>query len=123
MLLWDLVMDELVVPMRRPSCGSPTFSSGSQSTHWDGGFPVGTLQPAPGMREVPKLSPIVVHRVHTEPLSGLALTRESILTVGGEGHIKIWMRPCFAEYQSRNSGSLLSMSSNEKPSLTGKVVR
>ncbi|CAI9778992.1 unnamed protein product [Fraxinus pennsylvanica] len=70
LLLWDLVMDELVVPVRRPSGGSPTFSTGSQSTHWDSGFPV-----------------------------GLALTQESILTVGREGHIKIWMRPCFAENQ------------------------
>ncbi|KAL2509347.1 Transducin/WD40 repeat-like superfamily protein [Forsythia ovata] len=122
LLLWDLEMDELVVPVRRPLGGSPTFSTGSQSTHWDSGCPVGTLQPAPGMRDVPKLSPVVVHRVHTEPLSGLVFTQESILTVGREGHIKIWMRPGFAENHSNNSDSLSITSSKEKPPLTGKIV-
>ncbi|KAJ6871028.1 hypothetical protein NC652_036636 [Populus alba x Populus x berolinensis] len=63
----DLEMDEIVVPIRRcpPPGGSPTFSTVSQSSHWDSVIPVGTLQPAPSMRDVPKLSPVVAHRVHT----------------------------------------------------------
>ncbi|KAJ6968578.1 hypothetical protein NC653_036535 [Populus alba x Populus x berolinensis] len=32
------------------------------------------------MRDVPKLSPVVAHRVHTEPLSGLVFTQECVLT-------------------------------------------
>nr|GMC79671.1 WD repeat-containing protein 20-like [Ipomoea batatas] len=122
LLLWDLEMDELVVPVRRPSGGSPTFSTGSQSAHWDSAYPVGTLQPAPSMRDVPKLSPLVTHRVHTEPLSGLIFTHESVLTVCREGHIKIWMRPGFGESQTSNSDSLLGSSLKEKQSISGKVV-
>uniref|UniRef100_A0A1J3G9D4 Putative catabolite repression protein creC n=1 Tax=Noccaea caerulescens TaxID=107243 RepID=A0A1J3G9D4_NOCCA len=71
LLLWDLEMDEIVVPLRRPPGGSPIYSTGSHSAHWDNVVPMGTLQPAPCMLDVPKLSPVVVHRVHTEPLSGL----------------------------------------------------
>lgn len=101
LLLWDLEMDELVVPVRRAPGGSPTFSTGNQSSHWDNGCPVGTLQPAPSTRDVPKLSPLVTHRVHTEPLSGLIFTQESILTICREGHIKIWTRPAIADSQSK----------------------
>ncbi|KAJ6815283.1 putative catabolite repression protein creC [Iris pallida] len=92
LLLWDLVMDEICVPLRCPPGGSPTFSNGSHSAHWDI-CPVGTLQPAPSMRDVPKLSPVVAHRVHVEPLSGLVFTNESVLTICREGHIKVWARP------------------------------
>lgn len=123
LLLWDLEMDEIVVPLRRgPLGGSPTFSTGSQSAHWDNVCPVGTLQPAPSMRDVPKLSPLVAHRVHTEPLSGLIFTQESVLTVCREGHIKIWMRPGVAESQSSSSETVLSTSSKDKPLLSSKVV-
>ncbi|KAG5584380.1 hypothetical protein H5410_044814 [Solanum commersonii] len=122
LLLWDLEMDEIAVPMRRPPGGSPTFSTGSQSSHWDNACPVGTLQPAPSMRDIPKISPLVTHRVHTEPLSGLTFTHESVLTVCREGHIKIWMRPGFGENQSSNSDSLLSTSLKEKTSLSGKTL-
>ncbi|KAJ8532851.1 hypothetical protein K7X08_015740 [Anisodus acutangulus] len=118
LLLWDLEMDEIVVPMRRPPGGSPTFSTGSQSSHWDNACPVGTLQPAPSMRDIPKISPLVTHRVHTEPLSGLNFTHESVLTVCREGHIKIWMRPGFGESQSSNSDTLLSTSLKEKKALS-----
>ncbi|KAJ8899825.1 hypothetical protein K2173_019528 [Erythroxylum novogranatense] len=120
-LLWDLEMDELVVPLRRcPPGGSPTFNAGSHSSHWDNVVPVGTLQPAPSMRDVPKLSPLVAHRVHTEPLSGLVFTQESVLTVCREGHIKIWMRPGAAE-QSGNSETCLSNSLKDKALLTSKI--
>ncbi|OAY79396.1 putative catabolite repression protein creC [Ananas comosus] len=94
MLLWDLSMDEIAVPLRHPSGGSPTFNSSlSHSAHWDNICPMGTLQPAPSMRDVPKLAPLVAHRVHVEPLSGLIFTNESVLTICREGHIKIWLRP------------------------------
>ncbi|XP_009774946.1 putative catabolite repression protein creC [Nicotiana tabacum] len=122
LLLWDLEMDEIVVPMRRPHGGSPTFSTGSQSSHWDRACPVGTLQPAPSMRDIPKLSPLVTHRVHTEPLSGLIFTQESVLTICREGHIKVWVRPEFGETQTSNSESLLSTSLKDKPPISGKVV-
>lgn len=103
-------MDEIVVPLRRcPPGGSPTFSTGSQSAHWDSISPLGTLQPAPCMRDVPKLSPVVAQRVHTEPLSGLIFTQESILTACREGHVKIWMRPS-SETQSSNSEALVGSS-------------
>ncbi|KAL0426401.1 UNVERIFIED_CONTAM: hypothetical protein Slati_2814900 [Sesamum latifolium] len=121
LLLWDLEIEELVVPVRRPPGGSPTFSAGSQSSHWDSACPAGTLQPAPSMRDVPKLSPLVAHRVHTEPLSGLIFTQESILTVCREGHIKVWTRPGFAESQTSTSDSLTSLTLKEKSSISGKV--
>lgn len=119
LLLWDLPMDEIVVPLRRSSLGgSPTFSTGSQSSHWDSTCPVGTLQPAPSMRDVPKLSPLVAHCVHSEPLSGLVFTEEAILTASWEGHVKIWKRPGEPESKS-NSESLVGASSKDQP-LTGK---
>lgn len=98
-------MDEIAVPLRHPSGGSPTFSSGSPSAHWDNITPNGTLLPAPSMRDVPKLSPVVAHRVHVEPLSGLDFTNESVLTICREGHIKIWVRPSHAESNSGQSNS------------------
>ncbi|GKD48653.1 hypothetical protein Tco_1277629 [Tanacetum coccineum] len=62
-LLWDLEMEELVVPMRRAHANTPS------------------------MREVPTLSPLVVHRVHTVPPFGfdIQFTQESVLTVCREG--------------------------------------
>lgn len=105
LLLWDLEMDELVVPVRRPPGGSPTFSTGSQSPPWDGASPVGTLQPAPRIRDVPKLSPLLAHRVDNEPLTGLVFTQEYVLTVGRDRHAKIWMRPDLVENQSTNTDS------------------
>uniref|UniRef100_A0A6N2KWR3 RIO2 kinase winged helix domain-containing protein n=1 Tax=Salix viminalis TaxID=40686 RepID=A0A6N2KWR3_SALVM len=114
LLLWDLEMDEIVVPLRRcPPGGSPTFSTGMLSSC--------TLQPAPSMRDVPKLSPVVAHRAHTEPLSGVVFRQESVLTVCREGHIKIWMRPGTSESQSSNSETISSTSLREKPLLSSKT--
>ncbi|KAI4349164.1 hypothetical protein L6164_009794 [Bauhinia variegata] len=121
LLLWDLEMDEIVVPLRRAPGGSPTYSTGSQSAHWDSVVPLGTLQPAPSMRDVPKISPLVAHRVHTEPLSGLIFTQESVLTASREGHIKIWTRPGLTENQPNNSETLLATSLKDKPSLLSKI--
>ncbi|KAE8099566.1 hypothetical protein FH972_017537 [Carpinus fangiana] len=122
LLLWDLEMDEIVVPLRRPPGGSPKYSTGSQSSHWDNASTVATLQPAPSMRDVPKISPLVAHRVHTEPLSGVIFTQESVLTVCREGHIKIWMRPGVAESQSTNYTETVSSTSlKEKPLFSSKV--
>ncbi|CAH8364087.1 unnamed protein product [Eruca vesicaria subsp. sativa] len=127
-LLWDLEMDEIVVPLRRPPGGSPTYSTGSQSAHWDNVIPVGTLQPAPCKRDVPKLSPVIAHRVHTEPLSGLMFTQESVVTACREGHIKIWTRPSASEIPSNSSEgnsaiALLSSSfpKDNKGSLSSKI--
>lgn len=128
LLLWDLEMDEIVVPLRRPPGGSPTYSTGSQSAHWDNAIPMGTLQPAPCKRDVPKLSPVIAHRVHTEPLSGLMFTQESVVTACREGHIKIWTRPSASESQSNSSEAnpaiaLLSTSfpKDNKGSLSSKI--
>ncbi|PPR99757.1 hypothetical protein GOBAR_AA20902 [Gossypium barbadense] len=122
LLLWDLEMDEIVVPLRRcPPGGSPTYSTGSQSSHWDNISPLGTLQPAPSIRDVPKVSPLVAHRVHNEPLSGLIFTQESVLTVCREGNIKIWMRPGVGESHSSNSETVLSNSLKDKPFVSSKI--
>ncbi|KAJ4819023.1 Transducin/WD40 repeat-like superfamily protein [Rhynchospora pubera] len=128
LLLWDLAMDEIAVPLRHPSGGSPTFSSGSPSAHWDNITPNGTLLPAPSMRDVPKLSPVVAHRVHVEPLSGLLFTNESILTVCREGHVKIWVRPSHADTnpaQSNSSGEVgigNATVSKERPAISSVKV-
>lgn len=98
LLLWDLAMDEVVEPLRRmtPAAAgvSPSVSSSNQSARWDGmAHPVGALHPAPVRKEVPKLAPVMAHRVHAEPLSGLLFTKEAIVTACHEGHLKIWDRP------------------------------
>lgn len=126
LLLWDLEANEIVVPLRRcapggsPLVGSPTYSTASQSSHWDNACPIGTLQPSPSMRDVPKLSPVVAHRVHTEPLSGLIFTQESVITACREGHIKVWMRPGCAESQSSNSETILNTGLRDKPPMIVK---
>lgn len=120
LLLWDLAMDEIAVPLRHPSSGSPTFSSGSPSAHWDSASPppTGVLQPSPRMRDVPKLSPLVAHRVHADPLSGLEFTSESIVTICREGLIKIWARPLHSENSQRpNSSELVAGSAISKDKL------
>lgn len=85
------------MPLRRfaPSGGSPTSSSGGgQASYWDNPqHRFGVLQPPPVRREVPKLAPVVAHRVHVEPLSGIVFTKDAILTVCHEGHVKVWARP------------------------------
>ncbi|KAF6173118.1 hypothetical protein GIB67_020710 [Kingdonia uniflora] len=122
MLLWDLAMDDIVVPLRRcPPGGSPTYSTGSQSSHWDNISPLGTLQPAPSMRDVPKLSPLVAHRVDNEPLSGMIFTQESVLTACREGHVKIWTRPGYGETQPSTSESVIPTISRDKPPSSAKV--
>ncbi|PSR98174.1 WD repeat-containing protein [Actinidia chinensis var. chinensis] len=120
LLFWDLELDEIIVPLRRAPGGSPTFSAGNQSSHWDTACPIGTLQQAPSMRDVPKLSPVVAHRVHIEPLSDLILVQESIISGCRDGFIKIWSRPGFSEIQSNGSDAVLNTTLKEKP-LTGKV--
>ncbi|XP_039043033.1 WD repeat-containing protein 20-like [Hibiscus syriacus] len=121
LLLWDLEMDEIVVPLRRCAGGSPTYSTGSHSSHWDNVFPLGTLQPASSIQDVSKIPPLVAHRVHNEPLSSLIFTQDSVLTVCQEGHIKIWMRPGVAESQSSNTETLLSTSTKDKPLHSCKI--
>ncbi|ONK56224.1 uncharacterized protein A4U43_C10F5400 [Asparagus officinalis] len=115
LLLWDLNLEEIAVPLRCPPGGSPTFGAGSPP-HWDDIIPIGTLQPSPSMRDVPKLSPVVAHRVHIEPLSGLTFTKESVLTISREGHIKIWVRPGHGNDFSTNSKD---SSSSILPSVKG----
>ncbi|CAN8284939.1 unnamed protein product [Cochlearia groenlandica] len=120
LLLWDLEMNEIVVPLRRAPGGSPTYSTGSQSAQWDNIVvpTTGTLQTAPCMRDVPKLSPVVAHRVHTEPLSGLIFTQESAVTACREGHLKIWTRP---ETQQASSSSNSSPETDLATSLNLKL--
>ncbi|URD78628.1 WD repeat-containing protein 20-like [Musa troglodytarum] len=93
LLLWDLVMDELIMPLRCPPGGSPTLSSGSHSARWDSICPMNALLPAPSTRDMPKISPLVAQCVHMDPLSGLIFTNASVVTISREGHIKIWERP------------------------------
>lgn len=97
LLLWDLSMDEVVVPLRMApvSGGSPSMLSTNQTTAgWDGAMhSAGPLRHAPARKEVPKLAPVMAHRVHAEPLSGLLFSKEAIVTACHEGHLKIWDRP------------------------------
>ncbi|KAI4987828.1 hypothetical protein ZWY2020_028586 [Hordeum vulgare] len=83
LLLWDLAMDEIVVPLRHPSGGSPTFSSGSPSAHWDSACPP------------------------TDPLSGVVFSTESVVTICREGLIKIWARPAHTENNQQSNSSEL----------------
>ncbi|EFJ31470.1 hypothetical protein SELMODRAFT_144349 [Selaginella moellendorffii] len=94
LLLWDLAMDEVVMPFRKLAApgSSPGGLAGSQTSAAQYHDPTG-LQPAPLRKEVPKLAPIMAHKLHPEPLSGLVFTQESVLTACHEGHITIWDRP------------------------------
>ena len=96
LLLWDLSMDEVVVPLRMApvSGGSPSLLSTSQAAGWDGAVhSAGSLRHAPARKEVPKLAPVMAHRVHAEPLSGILFSKEAIVTACHEGHLKVWDRP------------------------------
>lgn len=89
-------MDEVVVPLRLApvSGGSPSVLSTNQAAGWDGAVhSAGPLRHAPARKEVPKLAPVMAHRVHAEPLSGLLFSKEAIITACHEGHLKIWDRP------------------------------
>ncbi|CAN8268119.1 unnamed protein product [Cochlearia groenlandica] len=127
LLLWDLEMDEIVVPLRRAPGGSPTYSTGSQSSHWDNkAVQTGTLQPPPCKRDVPKLSPVIAHRVHTEPLSGLLFSEESVVTACREGYLKIWTRPSGSENTEANAPTTsvvlsTSLPKDNEASLTSKL--
>lgn len=106
-------MDELIVPQRGPPGASPTFSNGGHSANWDAICPMGLL-PAPSMRDVPKISPLVAHRAHIDPLSGLIFTKESVITIARDGHIKIWARPGHEESSQYDSS---------KPVVTTAIVK
>ncbi|XP_042385242.1 probable catabolite repression protein creC isoform X1 [Zingiber officinale] len=92
LLLWDLAIDELVVPLYGPPGGSPTTKS-DLSANGDSISTTGAILPSPSMSDVPKISPIATQQVHLDPLSGLIFTKASLLTVSREGHIKFWRRP------------------------------
>ncbi|KAJ7532250.1 hypothetical protein O6H91_14G079700 [Diphasiastrum complanatum] len=96
LLLWDLAMDEVVMPLRRLTSlnASPSRVGGTgQASAWDSTHGPGVLLSSPLRKEVPKLAPVMAHRVDLEPLSGLIFSKESILTACHEGHIKVWDRP------------------------------
>ncbi|GAB2272383.1 hypothetical protein Dimus_007209 [Dionaea muscipula] len=129
LLLWDLVMDDIVVPLSR-SLLSRSQGSGSQSPHANGSYPaaVGSLLPSPKQKDIPKLAPLVAHRVDHEPLSGLIFTRDSVLTACREGHIKIWMRPTASssvkgQGQLSNGGDAIVKIKEIRSSSNGKVHR
>ncbi|OIW21557.1 hypothetical protein TanjilG_06250 [Lupinus angustifolius] len=101
-------------------CGGKSYYGALLCCAWSVA-PLGTLQPAPSMRDVPKISPSVAHHAYTEPLSGLIFTQESVLTACREGHIKVWVRPDIVESESINSEALLATSLKDKPSLLSKI--
>lgn len=117
-MLWDLAMDEVVVPLRRmaPSGASPSSNaSANHSTHWDGAMhTLGALHPAPIRKEVPKLAPVMAHRVHAEPLSGLLFTRDAIVTACHEGHVKIWDRPGKGDVMLDHQGGLSAVAGSKE---------
>lgn len=124
LLLWDLAMDEIVVPLRcGPPGGSPTFNSGSPAAHWDSVCGVGSLQPSPSIRDVPKISPLVAHRAHVDPLSELIFTNESVVTISREGHIKIWMRPRHAESNESSSSEAVVPTASVKDRPTTSSIK
>ncbi|CAD6340737.1 unnamed protein product [Miscanthus lutarioriparius] len=107
LLLWDLALDEIVVPPRHPSSASPTLSSGSPST-------TGTMHVLQQVffnllleREMSPNSRLCCppSTVHVDPLSGLVFTNESILTICREGLIKIWVRPDQSENNQQSNSS------------------
>ncbi|URE43002.1 WD domain, G-beta repeat [Musa troglodytarum] len=124
LLLWDLAMDEIVVPLRcGPPGGSPTFNSGSPAAHWDSVCVVGSLQPSPSIRDVPKISPLVAHRAHVDPLSELIFTNESVVTISREGHIKIWMRPRHSESNESSSSEAVVPTASVKDRPTTSSIK
>eukprot|EP00271_Cylindrocystis_brebissonii_P004816 TRINITY_DN1672_c0_g1_i1.p1 TRINITY_DN1672_c0_g1~~TRINITY_DN1672_c0_g1_i1.p1 ORF type:complete len:647 (+),score=111.38 TRINITY_DN1672_c0_g1_i1:968-2908(+) len=108
LLLWDLRVDEVVLPLRwqqqqqagssgalsaRPSLDLGQGAQHPHSTSSPARRVVGVLQPAPLSKDVPRLTAIMAHQLHTEPLSDLAFFKDAIVTIDYEGQIKIWSRP------------------------------
>eukprot|EP00850_Spirogloea_muscicola_P009026 SM000050S16951 [mRNA] locus=s50:44162:46830:+ [translate_table: standard] len=51
------------------------------------------LKPAPARKDVPKLSAVMAHKLHVEPLSDIAFVKAYVVTACHEGQLKIWSRP------------------------------
>lgn len=107
-------MDEIVLPPHSPPGGSPTFANRSHSAHWESVIPLGSLQRAPSMQDVPKISPLVAHRAHLDPLASVIFINESIVTVSRERHIKIWIRPGHSDNSQSNSSDAVIPITNLK---------
>ncbi len=117
LLLWDFAMDEVVVPLRHmaPLGVSPSFSASTNQSTCDGAVhTMGALHPAPIRKEVPKLAPVMAHRVHAEPLSGLLFTRDAIVTACHEGHVKIWDRPGKGDVMLDHQGGLSAVAGSKE---------
>ncbi|KAK3246887.1 hypothetical protein CYMTET_43593 [Cymbomonas tetramitiformis] len=85
-----------------PTPTTPTSSTafhrrGSSLTNNDVIASPGTLAAliaaAPGRADVLRVPPVVLSRVHTEPLSGLLITENAVLTCCQGGQVKLWARP------------------------------
>jgi len=117
LLLWDFAMDEVVVPLRHmaPLGVSPSFSASTNQSTCDGAVhTMGALHPAPIRKEVPKLAPVMAHRVHAEPLSGLLFTKDAIVTACHEGHVKIWDRPGKGDVMLDHQGGLSAVAGSKE---------
>ncbi|CAI5485290.1 unnamed protein product [Closterium sp. Naga37s-1] len=72
------------------SGGALRDASGSNASH---GAAAAVLVPPPSRKDVPRISPVMAHKVHVEPLSALAFSQQAVLTACHEGCVKLWLRP------------------------------
>ncbi|CAI5512291.1 unnamed protein product [Closterium sp. Naga37s-1] len=71
--------------------GALRDASGSNASH--GINAAAVLVPPPSRKDVPRISPVMAHKVHVEPLSALAFSQQAVLTACHEGYVKLWLRP------------------------------
>ncbi|CAI5514411.1 unnamed protein product [Closterium sp. Naga37s-1] len=72
------------------SGGALRDAPGSNASH---GAAAAVLVPPPSRKDVPRISPVMAHKVHVEPLSALAFSQQAVLTACHEGCVKLWLRP------------------------------
>ncbi|CAI5984345.1 unnamed protein product [Closterium sp. NIES-65] len=73
------------------SSGALRDASASNASHASNAAAV--LVPPPSRKDVPRISPVMAHKVHVEPLSALVFSQDAVLTACHEGCVKLWLRP------------------------------
>jgi hypothetical protein len=51
------------------------------------------VAPAPARLDVAKMTATVMHKMHLEPLMGMLVTDQAVVTACAGGAVKLWLRP------------------------------
>ncbi|CAI7857061.1 unnamed protein product [Closterium sp. NIES-53] len=98
------------------SGGALRDAPGSNASH---GAAAAVLVPPPSRKDVPRISPVMAHKVHVEPLSALAFSQQAVLTACHEGCVKLWLRP----HATPPPGSIAASSTVAVPAASASPLR